>query len=90
MYIFINQMRNIDMRISNNLLQEQPHARRTGDMWDIPFSGGIHGAAQCSRIIMQPVSRKAWSTHQEKQGPSLMLMAASTRAGPASPWAGHS
>lgn len=30
-------MRNTDMRISNNLLQEQPHARRTGDMWDIPF-----------------------------------------------------
>lgn len=27
---------------------------------------------QCSRIIMQPVSRKTWRTHQEKQGPSFL------------------
>lgn len=64
-------MRNTDMRLSNNLLQEQQHAKRTCDVWDIP--GRIHGAVQCSRTMTQPVSRKTWSTHQEKQGPSLML-----------------
>lgn len=44
------------MRLSNNLLQEQPHAKRTYDMWDTP--GRIQGAAQCSGITEQSVSRK--------------------------------